>query len=466
MASTLQLYHRLPYPAKVLIASVHGCKLHWWRYGSKTDQLVEDAYRRESWRLEAWIAWQQGQLEFLLDRAATRVPYYRDQWQLRRRSGDKASWKYLENWPVLVKEQVRGNNVAFLADDCNPRWMYCDHTSGSSGTPLKIWQSRETVQKWYALFEARWRGWYGLSRNDCWAILGGQLVTPVSQQKPPFWVWNAGLNQLYLSSYHLGSQNTAAYVQAIHRHKVTYLWGYASALNSLAQQVIEQHLEVRGVRRVVSNAEPLSEIQRDRIAQAFACPVMNTYGLSEAVCAASECDEGKMHWWPEAGLVEVLADDQDAAAPDGGTGRLVATGLLNPDMPLIRYQTGDRVATKETDESCGCGRRLPVLTLIEGRSDDMIVTRDGRKIGRLDPVFKADFHIREAQIIQEQVDHFRLRYVPAPGLGQGELDELVGRLRDRVGDVKVILEPTDAIPRTTSGKFRAVISHVKTKEQL
>ncbi len=144
-----------------------------------------------------------------------------------------ASPEYLANWPILHEEILRADPRAFVADDCDLRRMFRDHTSGTTGTPLDVWRSRDTVRAWYALFEARWRRWYGVSRHDRWTILGGQLVTPVKQNSPPFWVWYAGLNQLYMSSYHLSPQHIAYYTNALKRYDVKYIWGYTSALYEL-----------------------------------------------------------------------------------------------------------------------------------------------------------------------------------------------------------------------------------------
>ena len=199
----LRLYHRLPYPLRVLAASGRGYYLRWWRYGPETERLVAEALERETWSPARWQAWQQERLALVLHRAAKKVPYYREQWSARRRRGDRAAWEYLENWPILEKEHIRQNPRAFVADDCQIQKMYHEHTSGSTGKPLDLWWSRATVKAWYALFEARWRRWYGVSRQDRWAILGGQLVAPVQTRRPPFWVWNAALQQLYLTSYHL-----------------------------------------------------------------------------------------------------------------------------------------------------------------------------------------------------------------------------------------------------------------------
>jgi len=451
----LALYHRMPAWMQDAAASVRGWQLERWRYGAETDWLVEEAQERESWTAERWKSWQEERLARLLDRAAKRVPYYRAMWAERRVRGDKGSWERLENWPVLEKEEVRRQPEAFLAEDCDPRRMFETHTSGTSGTPLKLWQSRRTLREWYALFEARWRRWHGVSRRDRWAILGGQLVVPVERREPPFWVHNRPMRQLYLSSYHLGPDFVPSYVEELRRFRPVYLWGYSSALCTLAQECIRLGVRDLRYRVVLTNAEPLFGFQREAMEKAFDAPVRETYGMSEMAAAAGECEEGRMHWFPDAGVVEVLDADES------GAGDLVATGLMNGDMPLIRYRVGDRVKPAAPGARCECGRGLPLLDRIEGRLDDVIVTPDGRRVGRMDPVFKADLSIREAQIVQEEVDLVLVRVVPGVEFGERQKEELKQRVRLRLGEqVRVEVERVKEIERTANGKFRAVVSKI------
>jgi phenylacetate-CoA ligase len=463
MTNLLHLYHQLPYPLRVLAATVRGHYLSRWRYTAQSEQLVEEILARDSWSAAQWHAWQTERQAFVLHRAATQVPYYRQQWAARRRRGDKAAWDVLNNWPVLSKEQLRAEPRAFVADDCDPRQMYYEHTSGTTGKPLHIWISKETVQTWFAMFEARSRRWYGVSRHDRWAILGGQLVTPVERQRPPFWVWNAALHQLYLSAYHLSAEHIPAYLEAMRRHRVTYLLGYPSGLYRLAQVALEQELDAPRLTVAIGNAEPLFEHQRRIISHVFQCPVRETYGMAEIATAAGECEAGRLHHWPDVGVMEVLADEEDTAVPAGEAGRFVATGLLNADMPLIRYEIGDR-GTVAPEGGCPCGRQMPIWQAVEGRIDDVVVTADGRHIGRLDPVFKADLPVREAQLIQEDLYTIRVKFIPTTAYTAQDGELLAQRIRERVGPMQVVLEQVDDIPRTANGKFRAVVSHVTNKD--
>ena len=458
--SLLHVYQRLPAPVRSWVATVRGRRLNAWRYGPETEGLVAEARARERWSPGEWSVWREERLARLLHRAATRVPWYREHWAERRRRGDRSSWEVLAHWPVLGKEPLRAQPRAFVADDRDPRRMFHAHTSGTSGKPLSLWWGRGTLHRWYALLDLRLRGWNGVSRHDPYAMLGGQLVAGFEQRRPPFWVWNAAMNQLYMSSYHLRPDAAAAYLDAMREHRVRYALGYSSSFFALALAALERGLAPPELAVVMTNAEPLTTVQRERIGHAFRCPVRETYGMTEMACGASECESGRLHLWPDAGVLEVLADDGDEPAPAGTVGRFVSTGLLDEDMPLIRYQVGDRGAVA-ADAACACGRTLPVLAGIEGRQDDVVLTRDGRRIGRLDPAFKSDLPIREAQVVQETLDRLRVRLVPAAGWGPRHEADLAARLRERVGDMEIVFESVAEIPRSANGKFRAVVSMLR-----
>ena len=479
--SLLKLYHALPSPLRSCAASAHGWRLRAWRYGRETDLLVEAAAARETWTAVDWAMWQKIRLDTILSKAIKSVPFYRELWRRQKITSGRGSsekqgvvgragvpeqpWRELENWPVLKKEDVRKCPEAFMAEGTDRRRMLCEHTSGTTGTPLTLWQSRETVREWYGLMEVRWRRWNGLSRSNRWAMLGGQLIVPIRQAKAPFWVWNSGLNQLYMSSYHLSRETCASYLEAMRRSRVVYVWGYASSLYSLALFAEQLQLDVPPLKVVISNAEPLFAHQRELIGRVFRCPIRDTYGMSEMVCGASECDAGTMHLWPEAGVYEVLCEDADKPVRLGQPGRLVCTGLLNSDMLLIRYEVGDRVAIASPDVRCSCGRNLPIVLSIEGRNDDTVLALDGRRVGRLDPVFKSDIPIQEAQIVQEALDFFRVLIIATPSFTFAHERALVSALQERVGTVRVQVERVASIPRSANGKFRAVISRVGSRIQ-
>jgi phenylacetate-CoA ligase len=457
MSITQTIYSRLPAWSQNIAASLRGYYLNSWRYDAQTEKLVEQFLERDYWSEKEWREWREQRLSEILMRAARSVPFYQELWAKRRRAGDKSSPEYLENWEILEKKTLREKAAAFVADDCNVRRMFCDHTSGTTGTSLNLWVSAATVRYWYAMFEARSRRWYEISRQDRWAILGGQLIVPQRRTNPPFWVWNRGMNQLYLSSYHLAPQLIKDYVSALSKYNVRYLLGYPSAIYQLAREINERQLKIK-LDVVIANAEPLYEYQRRAITEAFSCPVRETYGMAETVAAAGECRSGKLHQWLDAGIIEKNEFSDSADVCD-----FICTGLINPDMPLIRYRVGDcGVFSKE---SCECGRTLPIINRIEGRADDVLHTPDGRRIGRLDPIFKNDMPIIEAQIIQEKLDYIIVKIIAEAGFNHESEKNLVSRVRERLGDVRVEVKPVTEIERTARGKFRAVICNLPAAEK-
>lgn len=457
-ANLLDLYHRLPPRARSIAASIKGARLKAWRYGEDTPRWIAEALERESWSGERWKAWQEERAARLLARAVAVVPYYRRHWEERRRRGDRSSREVLTNWPVLRKEAVRSDPRSFLAEDRDARGMSREKTSGTTGTPLTILVPRESLRRHYALFEARIRLWNGVSRRDPWAILGGQLVVPASRTTPPFWVVNHAMNQLYLSAQHLSPASALAYAQALSRHAATHMIAYTSSATVLSHAILDGGHPAPRLRVVIGNAEGLPESSRRSIAQAFGCPVRNTYGMAEMAAAASECREGAMHVWPEEGCVEILRDGEDTPAGEGETGRLVVTGLLNADFPLIRYETGDRGRLRR-EASCPCGRSLPVLETLEGRSQDLVTTRDGRRIFWLNPIFYG-LPVRQAQVVQETLDRIRVIVVPGALFAPAVAAEIGARLKARVGELEVIVETAPEIPKTAAGKVRPVVSLV------
>ena len=449
----LQLYHRLPSRMRSAAATLRGWYLNRWRYGSGSKELAAEARERDSWSAVQWNTWRDERIAYILHRAATRVPFYRDQWAARRRRGDHASWELLSNWPLLDKDAVRTNPTAFLADDCDRRRMFRDQTSGTTGTPIKVWRSRSTLATLHAIVDVRTRGWDDIPDHARWARLGGQLVTPVRRRRPPFWVWNAAMHQLYLSTYHLAPDLIPHYLDALARYRVVYIAGYPSAVEAIAQEVVQLGRTDLRLAGVYANAEPVTPAQREIITAAFGCPTRESYGMVEGVAGASECPMGRLHQWPELGHVEVRRN-----------GELVCTGLLNPDMILIRYRLGDRGQPPPDAAPCPCGRALPLMGPIEGRTDDVLITPDGRQGARMGAVFHG-LPVRQSQIAQERVDLLRVSVAAAPGFDESHERTIIERIRERLGEIEVVVERTPEIARTANGKLRAIVSHLTAAER-
>src|SRR5690606_5116313 len=167
-------------------------------------------------------------------------------------------------------------------------------------------------------------------------------------------------------------------------------------------------------------------------------------------------EHGTLHSMPEYGILEVIPQ---AGAENIVGGDIVATGFINPAMPLLRYRMGDQAIP--ADRTCPCGRNFPAVEQLLGRIDDVILTPDGARIGRLDPIFKGAQGIIECQIVQDKLDTVIVRAVLSEGHGKEALDPVVTQLKRRLpGTMTVLTEIVGSLPRTKGGKLRAVVSTV------
>lgn len=449
---TSKLYHRLPAPGRSLAASARGLQLRLTRYDRQLAERVEVTVDREHWSPSQWGRARTMAIDAILDSART-SPYYAQVLA-------GMSHAELGLLPVTPKSAVRDSPGAFWSASAAGGRLVEDSTSGTSGSPLNLRFTREAIRQWFALLETRMRRWHGLAVSDRWAMFGGQLIVPVGRTVPPFWVHNRPMHQLYVSTHHLSRTNAPAIADALSRFRPAYLLGYPSSMALLSRYALEDGLRLPEVVVVLSNAETLTDAQREVIGSAFRAPVRNTYGMAEAVAGASECDHGTMHLWPEVGIVEVASESGEVIDTPGATGPLILTGLLNSAMPLLRYEVGDRGGVP-TETSCGCGRTLPVLGPIEGRSTDFLVTPDGRHVFWINPVFR-DLPVAEAQVVQHDVRDVEVRVAASSAWSPAVADVLSDRLAARLGvEVSVRVSVVDAIDRDPSGKFRAIVSHVQ-----
>ncbi len=170
---------------------------------------------------------------------------------------------------------------------------------------------------------------------------------------------------------------------------------------------------------------------------------------------AQECSHGRIHIIPAAGILEILREDGTPCA-SGEIGEVVATGLLNDAMPLIRYRLGDYAAWAE-DHSCLCGNPQPVISKLEGRADDYLVTLDGRKIGRLSTALKRSPTIHSAQIVQDRQGHAYLLVRPSNGYRSADATAVRNDILERIGSFDLEIVEVSEIPKTLQGKTALVI---------
>lgn len=461
MGSALEkIYSRSPVWVQQAGVSAFGLVWRRRRFGGRFRSAAEEFTSREHFTQAEWRHYQTEMLRRLLGHAAERVPYYRDAFGRRGLDASdfqKFELKDLAILPLLEKQSIRQVPASFLDVNRRRKKLHTYLTSGTTGTPLEIKFTSEMHQVWSAAYEARCRRWAGVEYRMSRAMIGGRLVVPRSASKPPFWRYNAAERQLYMSAFHISPANAPYYVTALNRYTPDYLVGYASGHFFLARMIVEGRLKVHQPKCVLVSSENLLPEMRRTIEEAYGCAVFDGYSGVEACCLASECEYHNLHLSPDVGIVELLGED-GRPVKAGEVGEIVATGLLNFEQPLIRYRTGDCAVLSE--ESCPCGRQMPILTELAGRLEDTVTTADGREMVRFHGIFVGLPHVREGQVIQETLSQFRLRLVIDPRFGEPDREVIRKRFIERLGDVELSFEYVGEIERTERGKFRAVVSKV------
>ncbi|HEX2189570.1 MAG TPA: hypothetical protein VHG51_11760 [Longimicrobiaceae bacterium] len=451
MSSTAtRIYFRSPVWVQNALISAYGMRLRFLRYGGAQRRLLDELLRTQ-WRTPEQVAEAQlARLNEVVSHARRTVPLYRDRLP-DARLADPAE---LRDLPVLRKDDLRAAGRGAVSGLHAGGRLVEIHTGGTTGAPLTVYCDRATLQRNYAFF-GRLLAWTGAAPGCRTATFAGRTLVPPAQREPPFWRMNAAGNALLFSSYHIAPDTVGHYVDRLASFRPELIDSYPSSIEPIARHVLEQGITGVRPRAVVTSSETLTPEVRSLVSEAFGCPVFDYYGAAEMAALVTQCERGSYHVNPEFGVVELLRDGIPAGP--GEAGEIVATGFINPVMPLVRYATGDVAAWREGE--CACGRAFPMLDRIEGRRDDVLVTPEGRRVGRLDPIFKAVGSIFEAQIVQDAPDHVRVNVVG--GMTEPEEAALRNELGNRLGpSMRVSFVRVDAIPRTARGKFRSVVNLV------
>ena len=270
------------------------------------------------------------------------------------------------------------------------------------------------------------------------------------------------MDNYLFSSYHLSDENIPHYINKIKQINPVFLDTSPSAIQTVANFMNENGIDGIYPKAIITTGETLLDYQREVIEKVFQCPVFDQYGCAEQAVFISQCEKGQYHMHPEHGIVEILNDNGEEVK-EGEVGEIVCTSFTNDYMPLIRYAIGD-YAMKGAS-TCSCGRKSPLIKRIYGRKVDCLTTPDGKKITRLSPCFKGLTSIKAAQIIQNSQDKIDVLIVPGKNYTSANGDVLLNHLQDRIGELMEIkLSLVDDIPKTKSGKFKLVVSKIKTNK--
>lgn len=399
------------------------------------------------------------QLKKVIYKTAGNVPYYRDLFsKIKLPCEEDFRLSDLKMIPILNKEDIRNGPEAFVRTDVNIQKLIELNTTGTTGTPLKVYCNAEVRQKNYAFF-SRFLKSVGINPYGSRATIGSRLIVKAEQSKPPFWRYSIFQKSLLLSSYHLSDHNIESYIEILKKYKPSYIDTFPSSIYIIADFASRKKIPLKGITRaIVTSAETLYPYQRRKVEEAFGVPVYDQYGAVEMCVFISQCKYGKYHLNSDYSFVELLNENGCSAGPDEEA-EIICTGFINNIMPLVRYKIGDKVELpSHMRQHCDCGSNFPVIKRVLGRADDIIRTPDGRKIGRLSAVFRG-LPVREAQFRQYKPDEIEMIIVKDNQYDTETESKLIKELQKRTGQsISVKVKYADKIERGKGGKMRLVIS--------
>lgn len=332
-------------------------------------------------------------------------------------------------------------------------------SGGSTGEPVKLWQSRA------------YRLWAGAELDRNYTMCNGFRA---GERRVFFWgsdidsQAHRGLtgsardvlqNQLWIDAFTLTRANVGGAISRARGFRPRLAIGYVSSLVEIAK-LLES--PISGLRGVQTAAETLTAEHRQLIEGAFGAPVYNRYGCREVGNLAHECDaHAGLHLLMENNVVEVVKPDGSAAGP-GEEGEIVVTNLWNTATPLIRYRLGD-IARVGDPEPCSCGRSSPRLEAVLGRTSDIIASPGGKKLhGEFFTHLFYGAPVRRFQVEQTSAAELHIRVVPDAGYSPSLAIEVTDKITT-YGDpaFSISWETVDEIRPSASGKFRFTLSSLR-----
>jgi phenylacetate-CoA ligase len=372
--------------------------------------------------------------------------------------GELGSIADLAKVPFLTKPLIRENVDRLKARGAARLIRY--NTGGSSGEPLVFYMGLDRVSHDVA---AKWRAtrWWGVDIGDPEIVVWGSPIELGAQDRLRG-IRDRVLRTELLPAFDMSEKNLDRFIERIKSRRPKMLFGYPSALAYIAGHAERrgERLDTLGIRVAFVTSECLYDHQRKQIERTFGCRVANGYGGRDSGFIAHECPMGSLHVTAEDLVVELIGNE-GRPVPDGEPGEIVVTHLATSAFPFVRYRTGD--VGVMGDRACACGRGLPTLREVRGRTTDFVVAMDGTVLHGLALIYVVrDLPgIRTFAIVQESLERTRVSIVPESGFDDRARIAIREGIRQRLGrKVAVDVDIVESIAAEGSGKHRYVKSMV------
>ena len=333
-------------------------------------------------------------------------------------------------------------------------------TSGSSGEPVVVRRTMVTHLYWLAC-TMREHLWWQRGLKGTLAIVRANLPQPrISQDS-----WGPPANLLgptgpaYAFSMALDTATLAAELETI---APKHLLIYPTALKDLLRHFRQHGGGLASLVQIRTIGETLNDDLRDATRRMFGVDIVDSYSSQEVGVIAIQCPaSGLYHLMAENLIVEVLNAQGRSCIP-GEAGEVVVTDLHNFATPLVRYAIGDHA---EMGGACPCGRNLPTLRRILGRSRNMAIYPDGsRRWPRVGfDRYREIAPVIQYQLIQKSLTHIELRLVVERPLHAHEEQALTRVVQGALGhpfQIDFQYFPGQ-IPKSRGGKFEEFVCEIE-----
>lgn len=343
----------------------------------------------------------------------------------------------IKKLPVITKDMVKKHADEMLTI---PRWQVIRaNTSGTTGTPLKIYESWPSIW-WTQAYTYCSRKRDGFTYGQPLVSLRGHLNRNQTSLKIHL------SNTLFLSSYNINSNTVEQYYKKIVMFQPVAIEGYPSSLYSLALFLKDAELELN-IPITFTSSETLLDYQRDLIEERLGTEIYDRYSMTERTIFLVESHN-------HAGYYEAPGFSINEYIDDGE----ICTSLINDAFPMIRYRSNDIMEIEEaTDENPQI-----VVKRVNGRKEDYLHCKDGSRIMRLDFIFKGVKHVKMSQLVQDKEGVLSVRVVPEKDFTDDDRNRIEQNIIARIGagniDFRIELITENEIQLTPRGKYKVIIN--------